>query len=483
MSPTERQQQRIQQARVQLLEQERGRSPMGDWLWRAYVTLGAIAKRGWTAEDGSDPIQLPEPQQALLSNIAIRALSQSIQHVDSTIVGQWSVEQIEALGEGQIQALLPKQLKALIANPVLSGTMLRRIVSAYGREGHANKLGDLLFFLHADPLRSEKIHILIDTILSLSNAPMRRLLSAFAKMASNKQFEVLLKELPQEKLLELFHQDQLDSSSAEWRKLSLRIERERFENNMLHRKLQLQATQLEQTMELSSLDPIISLLKRHRDVNHGDADLHDLEQILNNARNVVSRVAGSLKLDVSVELPSLHVEETPLSESLLSDLEGIRNQMKQAIHQVDHQLRYTAAKQLSPQHFIDEWKVDYLPSHYQKVLKGFTPAFDRQERFAQATQLDQLLEDARADRKFLRDSYQWFSDRIRLEAGIGRFSIAFFRRLIEYHLFRELQAPLFTENIEEILSIPGLLEIFAIIELKVHLERIVREISHCRSKC
>ena len=142
------------------------------------------------------------------------------------------------------------------------------------------------------------------TIGQLSHKKMRTVLTVAAKMATNKQFEMLLQSISRDALCTLFEEDTISRFRDEHRELSLRRNREEFQNNLDLIAVRAKIYELEQVRRVSSLGSmrkIISDLER-RGRSPSREMTEQLPIMLANARQVIERLTSALDLPECVSI-------------------------------------------------------------------------------------------------------------------------------------------------------------------------------------
>jgi len=442
-----------------------------------FLTLGYIKNHSYWDDWSDDKIRKFDVTQAKgLSDVKILSLSQKICFINPKALASWSNHQISALTNQQLQTLTPHQLQALIQNESISAPQIVKIIKALKGLSHCQKISEILHTLKNDRHRKEKLQIITDTMKHFSHKHMQNILTVVAQSSDYEAFEAFFRSLSFETLQRLFEEGRLQHFDPQYQDMSLEIETKEFENNMMQRHLDLQIAQFHQLRRLSSLEPITAILKDLKTYNRHNKQMlmPRLNTIIHNASSVLRQVGRWVDIpedlrDSLLKVVKVHKDEVDFDQairelSLLSEtLSNIEDELVFRSHCLQE-------KNLTTTHFIEHWKNEYLPRKYDDKIWQLDRNKEKKEEYYE--EVKRLHQSAVRDTQFIHESFRWFTDKIRLDSGIGPFSVAFFTRIVRRRLREPCDFLLTTQEFESLLLLPGMLDLYAFMELQSRVEKI-----------
>lgn len=400
-----------------------------------------------------------------LTDVQIYSLHEKIRFLPVTVFQRWSTKQLDAISERQIHQLSPLQLQAIISNPSINAQQVYRLIEALSQVSHYHKIGDLLQGLeHAhDALEIQRW--CFDAVQLQDDTHCRKVLSVVAQTASSLQFNGLLQQFPFERIIRLFEGDRYEVHSHEFQALSTEIEQEEFNLNLELQDLEGELQRLDEVWCCSSIQHILAMAEASAKQETTTAEFDAaLEAVADNTHKIYDHVKQATKLSPQWQQlfeRSIKRNSHPATSVLRSFAQCFRDYRgERAYHR-----RCLIDKNLTALHFVNHWKEEYLPNTYANV------------EHVSDTELDPLFQQARKDTYFLESVMDWFYKKVQKDAQCGTFSIHFLLRLLVQKVFEPTHLFLATEEIEEILLMPGMLELLELVELSFSMDKILHQLA------
>lgn len=430
------------------------------------LSMGALSSgRRWKeATEGSlKAFDLGEAER--LSDVQIYSLQDKIRFLPVAVFQRWSTKQLDAISERQIQQLSPFQLQSVVSNPSITAPQVHRLIEALSQPSHYHKIGDLFQGLEHAQDSSTIQRWCFDAVQAQNDDSCREVLSVVAQTATPLQFNRLLQQIPFERIKSLFEGDRRELHSQDYQTLSTEIEQEEFTLNMQRHKLERELHRLDEVWNCSSIEHILTMANAATEAGDTTEVFNcALEAIADNTHKIYEHIKQATKLSLQwQQLFERSIKRN--SHPPANVLDSFSQCFKDYRGELEYRRRCLIDQNLIAVHFVRHWKEEYLPATYANI-----------ESLSKGEQ-NYLFQQARKDTYFLETSMEWFYKKVRKDAQCGTFSIHFLLRLLVQKVFEPTHLFLATEEIEEILLMPGMLELLELVELNFSMDKILHQLA------